>query len=740
MSQNIPKSIQDEFQIISSNIKYPTYKDLDFENSILDDANLNNYSEENKKRAFEEFFSLLKNCKNNFFEIMEKNMHNFQEYCESLEQKTFIFLLHFNIIEKIAILVEKKYFKTPLTEKEIFCDDLVFEITNSNETFKKIYNKEFKDQNQISLISKNINPIIERYNKLLNHEKESGNIVIRAIKYVSKYLFTPMLEELNNFKKIEQFHEKDFFKTNINEENEISILNIILYLQKLSYLDFGLYNSAILDADNICNLDENSNEWNNLKKIFFRLVPKNSEEIKKGLDEQKGNPELGFSIMSNIQPNESATSIIFSGVKNYFYYRRNENRAKIDSKRYRITYNIDKIKELAGLFKTFKPIFLKFIPNIEFRRKIYVKKELPPINKMYIKKLINYTKGENVPINSELNKNNNENNNIESLPIIYRDKVPDKAIKRNYVSVTILFTEKIYFKDEKKEEGFFSSFFKSFNQKNESSINTQIDNKFRKNTIMITIHGGGFIASSTLFHERYLRKWEKCLNVPIFGINYSLAPEYPYPEALNDVYQAYIWILKHAKEELNMDIKHIILSGDSAGANIALGLYHLLIVIKDFEKQLGKEIILPELLLAQYPAVFIDLKNYSNSFLLSLDDPMLNFNGMKYMCEKYVGNYPFSEEDPFLNPIKINDFILDRIKAKIRICFGSRDVLREDGLRLLDIYSRYNNRDQNKNIIDARGFDILYMGHGFNGRDEKSQKISRDIIMPEIEEFLNNIN
>jgi hormone-sensitive lipase len=308
------------------------------------------------------------------------------------------------------------------------------------------------------------------------------------------------------------------------------------------------------------------------------------------------------------------------------------------------------------------------------------------------------------------------------------------------VSVTILFTEKIYFKDEKKEEGFFSSFFKSFKQNNESSINTQINNKFRKNTIMIIVHGGGFIASSTLFHERYLRKWEKCLNIPIFGINYSLAPEYPYPEALNDVYQAYIWILKHAKEELNMDIKHIILSGDSAGANIALGLYHLLIVMKDFEKQLGKDIILPELLLAQYPAVFIDLKNYSNSFLLSLDDPMLNFNGMKYMCEKYVGNYPSSEEDPFLNPIKINDFILDRIKAKIRICFGSRDVLREDGLRLLDIYNRYNNRDQNKNIIDARGFDILYMGHGFNGRDEKSQKISRDVIIPEIEEFLNNIN
>ena len=457
MSQSIPKSIQDEFIIVSNNIKYPTYKDLDFENSILDDANLNNYSEENKKKTFEEFFSLFKNCKNNCFEIVEKNMHNFQEYCESLEQKAFNFLLHFNIIEKIAILIEKKYFKMPLTDnlkKEIFCDDLVFEITNLNEAFKKIYNKEYKDKNQISLISKNFNPIIERYNQLLNYEKGFGNIVIRTIKYTSKYLFTPMLEELNNFKKIDQFHEENFFKTNINEENEINILNIILFLQKLTFLDFALYNSSILDINNICNLDEYSNEWNNLKKIFFRLVPKNIEEIKKNIDEQKGSPELGYSIMSNIQASQSASSIIFSGVKNYFYYKRNENRAKIDAKRYRITFSMEKIKEFAGLFKTFKPIYLKFIPSIEFRRKIYVKKELPPINKMYIKKLMNYIKGENIPINSEMNKINDEINNKESLPIIYRDKVPDKAIKRNYVSVTILFTEKIFFKDEKKEEGF----------------------------------------------------------------------------------------------------------------------------------------------------------------------------------------------------------------------------------------------------------------------------------------------
>ena len=52
------------------------------------------------------------------------------------------------------------------------------------------------------------------------------------------------------------------------------------------------------------------------------------------------------------------------------------------------------------------------------------------------------------------------------------------------------------------------------------------------------------------------------MNIPIFGINYSLSPEYKYPELIKDEYEAYMRILFHAKEELNVDIKHIILYND----------------------------------------------------------------------------------------------------------------------------------------------------------------------------------
>ena len=379
--------------------------------------------------------------------------------------------------------------------------------------------------------------------------------------------------------------------------------------------------------------------------------------------ESRRNPDIGLSILSNIQANDSSASIIFSGLKNFAYYKANENKSKIVSKKYQLTNSFEKTKDFIGMFKKFKYLFTKLIPSIEFRRKIYVKKELSPINRVYIEKLLNFMKGENNPVNSMSNLSPNITE--DNLPTIYRDKVPDKKYKRNYVSVTILHNEKIFFKDEQKVS-MFSSFFSYFQKEDNNKI-IQINNQFRNNTIMSAVHGGGFIASSTLLHERYLRKWVKYLNIPIFGINYSLAPNYPYPEGLNDVYQAYMWILKHAKEELNMDIKHIIITGDSAGGNLVLALNNLLIVMKEYDKELGKNIIFPELVLVQYPVTYVSLKSYSNSFLFSLNSNMLNINSLKYIYDQYVGHYEIEDEDPFLNPIKINNFILTRMKNKIRI-------------------------------------------------------------------------
>ena len=75
-----------------------------------------------------------------------------------------------------------------------------------------------------------------------------------------------------------------------------------------------------------------------------------------------------------------------------------------------------------------------------------------------------------------------------------------------------------------------------------------------------------------------LIRWVNELHAPIVSIDYSLAPDNPYPVALDDCWQAYNWIIKHAEEEFDIVIEKLILVGDSAGGNLALGVTYLSIL------------------------------------------------------------------------------------------------------------------------------------------------------------------
>ena len=69
-------------------------------------------------------------------------------------------------------------------------------------------------------------------------------------------------------------------------------------------------------------------------------------------------------------------------------------------------------------------------------------------------------------------------------------------------------------------------------------------------TIVVHIHGGGFVSMSSATHRVYLNRWVKDLNIVHFSIDYRLSPENKYPDGLDDVWQAYLWILNYAETML----------------------------------------------------------------------------------------------------------------------------------------------------------------------------------------------
>lgn len=75
--------------------------------------------------------------------------------------------------------------------------------------------------------------------------------------------------------------------------------------------------------------------------------------------------------------------------------------------------------------------------------------------------------------------------------------------------------------------------------------------------LIVHIHGGGFISMSSRSHQTYTRKWAKQLQIPIFSIDYRLAPEHPYPEAIDDCWQAYHWLIRNSEEMFGIRPKKV---------------------------------------------------------------------------------------------------------------------------------------------------------------------------------------
>ncbi|KAM8713679.1 hypothetical protein ACLKA7_013925 [Drosophila subpalustris] len=144
-------------------------------------------------------------------------------------------------------------------------------------------------------------------------------------------------------------------------------------------------------------------------------------------------------------------------------------------------------------------------------------------------------------------------------------------------------------------------------------------------SILFHCHGGGFVAQSSKSHELYLRDWAVALDVPILSVDYSLAPEAPFPRALQEVYYAYCWLLNNA-ELLGTTAERVICAGDSAGANLSIGL-----ALKCIEQGVR----IPDGLFLAYCPTLVSFVP-SPARLLCLMDPLLPFGFMMRCLRAYA--------------------------------------------------------------------------------------------------------
>lgn len=89
--------------------------------------------------------------------------------------------------------------------------------------------------------------------------------------------------------------------------------------------------------------------------------------------------------------------------------------------------------------------------------------------------------------------------------------------------------------------------------------------------IILYLHGGGFVLGSIDAYDHDCRRLAFITNCIVVSVEYRLAPEFPFPAAIEDCYTAFEWILSNSAI-IGGNLKKLIVMGDSAGGNLATNL------------------------------------------------------------------------------------------------------------------------------------------------------------------------
>jgi len=194
--------------------------------------------------------------------------------------------------------------------------------------------------------------------------------------------------------------------------------------------------------------------------------------------------------------------------------------------------------------------------------------------------------------------------------------------------------------------------------------------------VLVYYHGGGFVIGDLDTHDVLCRELATGAGCAVVAVDYRMAPEFPFPCAVDDCLAATYWVRRNA-DSLALDATRLAVGGDSAGGNLAAVVSHL-------ARDAGDLPILFQLLI--YPGT--DMRRVA---------PSHETNGQGYLLTKdtidyFMGHYltdPAHNFDNRASPLLHDD--LTRLPPALVLTAGY-DPLRDEGLHYAQRLSEAGNR------------------------------------------------
>jgi epsilon-lactone hydrolase len=181
---------------------------------------------------------------------------------------------------------------------------------------------------------------------------------------------------------------------------------------------------------------------------------------------------------------------------------------------------------------------------------------------------------------------------------------------------------------------------------------------------VLYLHGGGYRMGSALAYRAYGSRLAAATGAEVVLPDYRLAPEHPFPAAVDDAVEAYRWLT----HDRSLDARQVVVAGDSAGAGLAVA---LLVAARD------QGLALPAGAIAVSP--WSDLTNRGGTFRSNADnDQLFSLDAAREAAATYLGDADPAE--PLASPVHADLGGLPPLHAMV----GGHEVLLDDARALVD--------------------------------------------------------